>query len=200
MCESSYLQLIFATQNQNKVIEIRDLLPSHIQLKTLKDIGCYDDIPETRSTIRENALQKAQYIYNKYKLDCFADDTGLEIEALNGEPGVYSARYAGEEKNSEKNIDLVLQNLSGEINRTAQFKTVIALIIKGKEFLFEGVVKGNIKYVRYGNYGFGYDSIFEPENSDKTFAQLTLDEKNKYSHRSKAFFMMSAFLDSEKTI
>ncbi|MFA5574452.1 MAG: RdgB/HAM1 family non-canonical purine NTP pyrophosphatase [Brumimicrobium sp.] len=186
--------LIFATHNENKAEEIRVILPDNYEIKTLKDLDYSEDIPETQSTLEGNALQKARYVYQQYDVDCFADDTGLEIAALDGAPGVHSARYAGTERDSEKNIDLVLEKLQNKDDRTGQFRTVIALIIDGKEYLFEGVVKGKISTERHGDFGFGYDSIFYPENEAKTFGEMTLEEKNKFSHRSRAIKKMIDFL------
>ncbi|HZH87128.1 MAG TPA: non-canonical purine NTP diphosphatase [Brumimicrobium sp.] len=191
------IELVFATQNKNKAYEIQGLLPAHIVVKTLQDIGCNDDIPEDQPDLARNALQKARYIYEKFNVNCFADDTGLEIEALNGEPGVYSARYAGSEKDSQKNMDLVLEKLNNQSNRKAQFRTAIALILDGKEHLFEGKVKGEIRKERSGEKGFGYDPIFEPENYGKTFAEMTLDEKNERSHRGRAIEKLAAFLKTK---
>lgn len=185
--------LIFATQNKNKAFEIQGLLPDHIIVKTLQDIGCDDDIPEEQPDLKGNALQKARYVYEKFNVNCFADDTGLEIEALNGEPGVYSARYAGPEKDSNKNMDLVLEKLEGESNRKAQFRTVVALILDGKEYVFEGKVTGEIRKEKSGAKGFGYDPIFEPENFGKTFAEMSLEEKNERSHRSRAIAALVDF-------
>lgn len=190
-------EIVFATQNKNKAYEIQGLLPNHIVVKTLSDIGCEDDIPEDQPDLAGNALQKARYIYDKYNVDCFADDTGLEISALNGEPGVYSARYAGPEKDSEKNMDLVLKKLENFSDRKAQFRTVIALIFEGREYLFEGKVVGDIRMERSGQEGFGYDPIFEPENYGKTFAEMTKDEKNERSHRGRAIEALSEFLNSK---
>src|SRR5690554_453749 len=190
-------EIVFATQNKNKAYEIQGLLPNHIVVKTLSDIGCEDDIPEDQPDLAGNALQKARYIYEKFNVNCFADDTGLEIEALNGEPGVYSARYAGSEKDSQKNMDLVLEKLNNQSNRKAQFRTAIALILDGKEHLFEGKVKGEIRKERSGEKGFGYDPIFEPENYGKTFAEMTLDEKNERSHRGRAIEKLAAFLKTK---
>lgn len=189
--------LVFATQNKNKAYEIQGLLPSTAVVKTLQDIGCDDDIPENQPDLAGNALQKARYVYEKYNVDCFADDTGLEIEALNGEPGVYSARYAGAEKSSDKNMDLVLEKLKDQSNRKAQFRTAIALILDGKEYLFEGTVKGEIRHERSGEKGFGYDPIFEPENYGKTFAEMSLEEKNDRSHRGRAIEKLGAFLEKQ---
>lgn len=188
--------LIFATQNQNKAKEIQSLLPDHIVVKTLKDIDCDTDIPENQPDLKGNALEKAKYVMEHFNANCFADDTGLEIEALNGEPGVFSARYAGPEKDSEKNMDLVLAKLKGESNRNAQFRTVIALIINGETYFFEGIVKGKIRTKRAGGDGFGYDPIFEPEGCGKTFAEMSLEEKNTMSHRGRALEKMVAFFNS----
>lgn len=177
------MQLVFASNNLNKIKEIQQLLPGNISLLSLKDIGCFEEIPETAETIEGNALLKARYIKDKYGYNCFADDTGLEIDALQGAPGVYSARYAGNHKNTEDNIIKVLQELSNKNNRKAQFKTVIALIIKNQEYCFEGVINGKITTVKKGNNGFGYDPIFIPDNQDHTFAELSMEEKSKISHR-----------------
>lgn len=187
------ITLVFATQNENKAKEIQSLLPEHIVVKTLKDIGCDEDIPENQPDLKGNALDKAKYVVERFKTNCFADDTGLEIEALNGEPGVYSARYAGPEKDSEKNMDLVLEKLKDQPNRKAQFRTVIALILDGQTHFFEGIVKGEIRKERVGADGFGYDPIFEPENCGRTFAEMTLEEKNGMSHRGRALEKMMAF-------
>jgi len=193
----SELKLIFATQNQNKASEIQKLLPSMVQIQTLQDIGCLVDIPEISNTLEGNALIKARYIWEKYKLNCFADDTGLEIESLNGEPGVFSARYAGEEKNAEANMNLVLTNLMTHQNRKAQFKTVIALILDGEEYLFQGIVEGEITKEKSGEKGFGYDPIFKPNQSTKTFAEMTMEEKNKISHRGRAIQKLVKFLSNK---
>lgn len=190
------LELVFASQNQNKVKEIQGLLPDHVSVKSLKDIACFDDIPEEEPTLEGNALQKAKYIYDKFGVNCFADDTGLEIEALDGAPGVYSARFSGPERNDDNNIDLVLEKLASQVNRNARFRTVIALILDGKEYLFEGIVRGEIRKERKGTEGFGYDPIFEPEQFGKTFAEMSLDQKNERSHRSRAINRVSDFLRS----
>ena len=189
------MELIFSTQNQNKAKEIQKLVPQGIIVKTLKDINCSDDIPETSNTLDGNASLKANYVHNKFHVNCFADDTGLEIEALNMEPGVYSARYAGLERSDDKNMDLVLSKLEGNDNRKAQFRTAVSLIIDGKEHLFEGIVTGEIRKEKTGSEGFGYDPIFEPENSGKTFAEMSTEEKNKVSHRARAFSKMIDFLN-----
>ncbi len=190
------MKLIFATHNSNKAFEIQKLLPEHFQIVTLNDIDFQEEIPENEPTIEANSAFKAQFIFNKFNLNCFADDTGLEIEALNGKPGVYSARYAGEERNSDANINLVLEELKGVENRNARFKTVITLIIHGEQYQFEGIVDGTIIKEKRGSNGFGYDPIFIPEDESKTFAEMNLNEKNKFSHRARAFEKMIAFLKS----
>ena len=188
------MKIIFASNNKNKVQEIQNQVPKSIEIVTLEEIGCTEDIAETGSTLEENAIIKANYITEKYGLPCFADDTGLEIDALNGEPGVYSARYAGEDKNADKNMDLVLQKLQHKTNRKAQFKTVIALNINNEQHLFTGIVEGEIRNKKIGTSGFGYDPIFEHENLGKTFAEMTLEEKNKLSHRGRAVEKLIDFL------
>lgn len=188
-------ELVFATNNENKIKEINALLPKSFKILSLKDIGCNEDIPETATTIEGNAILKAQYVYEKYGYNCFADDTGLEINALHGEPGVYSARYAGGDKNSDKNMDKVLQKLSNKTDRAAHFKTVIALIIDGTTTCFEGVVHGEITTEKHGKDGFGYDPIFKPNGHQVTFAEMPLSEKNNISHRGRAVKKLIAFLD-----
>lgn len=188
------MKLIFATHNSNKAFEIQKLLPEHFQILTLNDIDFQEEIPENEPTIEANSAFKAQFIFNKFNLNCFADDTGLEIESLNGKPGVHSARYAGEERNSDANINLVLEELKGVENRNARFKTVITLIIHGEQYQFEGIVDGTIIKEKRGSNGFGYDPIFIPENETRTFAEMNLSEKNKYSHRARALEKMIAFL------
>lgn len=190
------MKIIFASNNKNKVQEIQNQVPKSIQIVTLDEIGCTEDIAETGTTLEENAIIKANYITEKYGLPCFADDTGLEIDALNGEPGVYSARYSGEDKNADKNMDLVLQKLGTSTNRKAQFKTVIALHINNEQHLFTGIVEGDIRNKKKGTNGFGYDPIFEPENLGKTFAEMTIDEKNKLSHRGRAVEKLIKFLSN----
>lgn len=189
------IQIVFATNNQNKLKEVQAQLPDEIKLISLKDIGCYEDIPETQKTIEGNAIQKANYIKMKYNKDCFADDTGLEVKALNGAPGVHSARYAGPEKNSKKNIEKLLSSLEKTANRSAQFKTVIALHYKGELIQFEGICKGEITRTAKGSGGFGYDPIFKPSVKDKTFAELTLKEKNEIGHRGIAVAKLIAFFN-----
>ncbi len=188
------MELVFATQNQHKAQEIQALLPNTIMVKTLKEIDCFEDIPETANDLEGNASLKSNYVVEKYRVNCFADDTGLEIDALNGEPGVYSARYAGEEKDSNANMDLVLKKLKGEKNRNAQFRTVISLILNEKEIQFEGIVKGQIVAQKSGKKGFGYDPIFQPTGFNRTFSEMTLEEKNKISHRGIAIRKLVDFL------
>ena len=190
------MKLVFATHNSNKAKEIQSLLPDDFQILTLTKINCLNEIPETAETLEGNSLLKAQFVSDNFNLNCFADDTGLEIEALNGKPGVYSARYAGVDKNAEANMNLVLSELENESNRKAQFRTVITLILNEKTVLFEGIVKGEICTEKRGTDGFGYDSIFIPEGQSKTFAEMTLTEKNQQSHRARAFEKMIEFLKS----
>lgn len=192
------MQLVFASNNKNKIKEIQELLPASIEILSLESIGCHEEIPETANTIEGNAILKANYVTEKYGYNCFADDTGLEIDALNGEPGVYSARYAGEQKNAEDNMDKVLNALNNNNNRTAQFKTVIALNINGAQQLFTGIAKGQITTEKSGNQGFGYDPIFQPEGFQETFADLSLETKNKISHRGKATQLLISFLNELK--
>lgn len=188
------MKLVFASNNKNKVKEIKHQLPSSIEILTLEDIGCTEDIPETAETIEGNAVLKADYITKKYGYNCFADDTGLEVDALNGAPGVYSARYAGEEKSAEANMDKLLHELNGIHNRNAQFKTVIALNLNGKQHLFTGIAKGEITVNKQGSEGFGYDPVFKPEGKNITFAEISLEEKTKLSHRGKAVTELAQFL------
>lgn len=185
-----------ATANPNKIKEIQSKLGNNYQFLSLEDIGCLEEVPETSDTIEGNALQKARYVYEKYKQDCFSEDTGLEVEALNGAPGVYSARYAGKEKSAEANMEKVLKELEGIENRSARFKTIIALILDGQEYLFEGIVEGKILQEKKGKDGFGYDPIFMPENYDQSYAEMSLEEKNKMSHRAQAVDKLKVFLDS----
>lgn len=188
------MKLVFATNNRHKLDEVRAIVGDNIDILSLNDIDCHDDIPETAETLQGNALIKARYIYEKYGMDCFADDTGLEVDALGGEPGVYSARYAGDECNSEANMLKLLQNLTGKNDRKAQFRTVIALIINGEEKLFNGIVKGTITEEKMGNSGFGYDPIFIPEGYSESFAQMSSEMKNSISHRYRATEQLSIFL------
>jgi XTP/dITP diphosphohydrolase len=188
------MRLVFATHNAHKVSEINPLLPTSILLVSLQDLGFNEEIPETGDTLAANALQKADYVYTRLKCDCFADDTGLEVVSIGGRPGVYSARYAGENKSADDNIEKLLTELKGKKDRSAVFKTVIAVIIEGKPKLFEGVVKGTISERRIGDNGFGYDPVFIPEGYSKSFAQMTREEKNKISHRGLAVKKFTAFL------
>lgn len=188
------MKLVFATNNRHKLDEVRAIVGDRVEVLSLNDIGCHDDIPETADTLQGNALIKARYIYEKFGVDCFADDTGLEVEALDGAPGVYSARYAGEECDSEANMQKLLQNLTGKSNRNAQFRTVIALIIKGEEKLFNGIVKGTITEEKRGDSGFGYDPVFVPEGFSESFAQMSGDMKNSISHRYRATLELSNYL------
>ncbi|MGI5914096.1 MAG: non-canonical purine NTP diphosphatase [Bacteroidales bacterium] len=190
------MELLFASNNSHKVTEINNILGNSFVFKGLKDAGITEDIPETAPTLEGNALQKARYVHEKTGRDVFADDTGLEVESLNGMPGVNSARFAGENKDSDANIDKLLLMLKGKENRKARFRTVIALIIGGEEHLFEGIVEGTIISDRRGREGFGYDPIFVPEGRDITFAEMPLTEKNKISHRARAFEKLRAFLMS----
>lgn len=189
------MKLVFATNNPHKLKELQAILDHHITLLSLKEIGCVEEIPEDRPTLEGNASQKAFYIYNKYGYNCFADDTGLEIEALGNEPGVYSARYAGEEKNAEANMNKVLGKLSKIKNRKARFRTVISLIIDGLEKQFEGTVEGEILSEKRGEEGFGYDPIFKPYGYEQTFAEMDLAVKNKISHRGRAVEKLVHYLN-----
>ncbi len=187
-------QIVFATNNKHKLEEVKSIFRDSLNILSLNDINCHEDIPETGMTIEENALLKARYIKEKYGYDCFADDTGLEVKSLNNEPGVYSARYAGEEHDSEKNMQKVLKNLKDKSDRSACFRTCIALIIEEKEYLFEGKIQGNIIPQKKGESGFGYDPIFMPEGYTKTFAELGNDIKNQISHRALAIKKLINFL------
>ncbi len=189
------MRIVFATNNPNKIIEIQSMLPNTIEIISLESIGCHEDIPETSNTIEGNAIQKANYVLENYGYDCFADDTGLEVEALNNEPGVFSARYAGEQRNADDNMSKLLSNLENKSNRNAQFKTVICLNLKGKQYLFTGIAKGKITLEKTGNGGFGYDPIFSPNGFDETFAQISLELKNEISHRGKATKDLIDFLN-----
>lgn len=192
------MKLVFATQNENKAHEIQSLLPEYFKIITLKDIRCFDEILETSETLEGNSLLKASFISETYNLNCFADDTGLEIEALDNRPGVYSARYAGPEKSAAANINKVLLELEGKTARNAQFRTIITLILNKSTFTFEGIVRGEIISEKRGENGFGYDPIFVPEGEIRTFAEMSLEEKNKHSHRARAFQKMIEFLNELK--
>ena len=191
-------ELIFATNNQNKVFEIQSAIGDTIRVITLNEAGIDVDIPEPHPTIEENASEKSRTIYNLTGKDCFGEDTGLEVTALNGEPGVKSARYAGDDKNFEKNIERLLSNLSQEKDRTARFRTVISLIYEGKEFFFEGVCDGQIIDSKRGSRGFGYDPVFVPYGSKRTFAEMDIVEKNMFSHRKKAADRLVLFLQQQR--
>ena len=188
------MKLVFASNNKNKIQEIQALVPNIIQIVSLEEIGCTEDIPETADTIEGNAILKANYVTEKYGFDCFADDTGLEVDALNGAPGVYSARYAGEQKDANDNMDKLLSELKDESNRKANFKTVIALNLNGKQNLFTGIINGKIIEEKIGTNGFGYDPIFVADGFDKTFAELSMEEKSTISHRGIAVKELILFL------
>ncbi|WP_282055157.1 non-canonical purine NTP diphosphatase [Maribacter luteus] len=190
------MKLVFATHNQNKVREVQALLPTTITLLSLTDIGCDEEIPETGKTLEANAILKADFVTNKYGYPCFADDTGLLVNSLDGAPGVYSARYAGEQKNSDDNMDKLLTELKSKKDRTARFETIIALNLENKQHIFKGVVEGEISIDKKGKKGFGYDPIFKPDTHEKTFAELPLEVKNKISHRGKAIQHLLTYLKS----
>jgi len=191
------MKLIFASHNKNKVKEIAAILPNHFELVGLHDLNYTEEIDETGATLEENALIKAKHIYEKFNLNCFADDSGLEVEVLNNEPGVYSARYAGNEKNDDANMNKLLANLASQTNRKARFRTVISLILDGKEYSFEGIISGKIINEKRGAEGFGYDPIFVPDGFEKTFAELSAVEKNQISHRAKAVKLLLEFLSNK---
>ena len=190
------MKLVFATNNPNKIKEVQSLIPSHITLLSLKDIGCIEEVPETQLTIKGNAIQKVEYIKEQYGFDCFADDTGLEVAALNGEPGVFSARYAGEQRDANDNMNKLLNKLQDKPNRHAQFKTVVALHLNNKLQTFTGICEGVIASTKKGDSGFGYDPIFKPNGYDQTFAEMELSLKNKIGHRGKAVAELVGFLNS----
>ena len=192
------MKIVFATNNPNKISEIQSMLPENISIISLDEISCTEEVPETENTIEKNAIQKANYISEKYNCNCFADDTGLEVKILNNEPGVYSARYAGNQRNADDNMDKLLSNLKNETDRKAQFKTVICLNLDGKQYLFTGIAKGEITLSKSGNLGFGYDPIFRPDGYEKTFAEISLELKNKISHRGKATQQLIDFLQGIK--
>jgi len=190
-------QLVFATNNAHKLKEVADKIKGQLKLLSLDDLGCYDDIEEIGQTFADNASIKSHYIHNKYKLNCFGDDSGLEVDALNGEPGVHSARYNGKHGDHEANINKVLKKLGSSPHRTARFRTVISLIWNNEEYFFEGAVEGTIRHERSGSKGFGYDPIFQPDGYDITFAEMSLEEKNAISHRAKAVEQLIAFLQTK---
>ncbi|MCQ2064978.1 MAG: non-canonical purine NTP diphosphatase [Bacteroidaceae bacterium] len=189
------MELVFATNNAHKLEEVRQILGSRYRILSLADIGCHEDIPETAGTFQGNALQKARFVKERYGYDCFADDTGLEVAALGGEPGVRSARYAGDH-DSNANMDKLLRELEEKTDRSAQFRTVIALILNGQEVLFEGIVKGRIAAERHGNGGFGYDPLFIPDGYDETFSEMGPESKNLISHRGRAVRKLTDYLNS----
>jgi non-canonical purine NTP pyrophosphatase, rdgB/HAM1 family len=186
--------VVAATNNKHKLSEIRPLIEPDFRILSLEDIGCHEDLPETTDTLEGNSLQKASYVFDNYHIPCFADDTGLEVDALNGAPGVYSARYAGDQRNSDDNIDLLLKNLQAKSNRHARFRTVITLISIHGTRTFEGIVQGTILQERHGVGGFGYDPVFQPDGFSRSMAEITLEEKNEISHRGRAIKKLVAFL------
>lgn len=188
------MKIVFASNNKNKIHEIQSMLPNNIQIVSLESIGCFEEIPETAANIEGNAILKANYITQKYGIDCFADDTGLEVDSLEGKPGVYSARYAGEQRNADDNMNKLLEKLLDKPNRNAHFKTVIALNLKGKQHLFTGIASGEITLEKMGTGGFGYDPIFKPNGYEETFAELSMELKNEISHRGKATKLLLEFL------
>ena len=190
------MKICFATNNLNKLKEVQKAIGDKFEIVGLKAIGCTEELPETQTTLEGNSIQKAQFVSEKYGVNCFADDTGLEIEALNGEPGVYSARYAGESCSSEDNMEKVLANLKGVSNRKAQFKTVITLILNGQQNQFVGSAEGSIREEKSGTEGFGYDPVFEPSGYDITFSEMSMEKKNAISHRGKAVRMLAEFLST----
>jgi len=193
------MKLVFVTNNKNKLSEVQKMLPKSIKLVSLKDINCFDDIEETAITLKENAQIKTDFIINKYQVNCFADDTGLEVESLNNAPGVFSARYAGLENDSEKNIQKLVTELHNKTNKKAQFRTVVSLFIDNKQYFFEGICKGTILTKKQGEKGFGYDPIFQPKGFTTSFAQMTSEEKNKISHRGIAIRKLVNFLTNYPT-
>ena len=194
------MELCFATNNLHKLDEVRAAMPSEIKILSLSDINCFEELPETMPTLEGNSLQKAEYVFHNYHIPCFADDTGLEVEVLGGEPGVYSARYAGEHKSSNDNINLLLSNLIDKANRKARFRTVITLLgIESAPVYFEGIVPGVITHERKGSSGFGYDPVFIPDGYTKTYAEMTLQEKSSLSHRAMAMKKLEHYLKSRVT-
>jgi XTP/dITP diphosphohydrolase len=192
------MKICFATNNPKKIEEVKAALGQNFEIVSLHQIGCFEELPETGDTLDQNAFQKARYVKDNYGVDCFADDTGLEVEALGGAPGVYSGRFAGEPRSDERNMDLLLNKMEGHRNRNARFRTVIALILEGQEFSFEGIAEGEILEKRKGTGGFGYDPIFKPQGYNRTFAELNLSEKNEISHRGKAVNSLINFFSQRK--
>ncbi len=191
------MKLVFATNNLNKLAEVQKMLPDSIKLLSLKDINCFDEIEETETTLQGNAKLKADYITRKFSFNCFADDTGLEVESLDGKPGVYSARFAGEPANSENNMQKLLEDLKDKTNRKAQFRTVVSLNLNDEQFLFEGICKGEILKKKHGEKGFGYDPIFKPEGFNVSFAEMSSEQKNNISHRGIAIQKLVRFLEEK---
>ncbi len=191
-------ELVFATNNAHKVDEVRNKLNGLFEIRSLSEIGCNEDIPETSDTLQGNASQKSHYLHDKFHCNCFADDTGLEVEALDGAPGVYSARYAGPAKDSDANIDKLLAELKNKSNRRARFRTVISLFLEDKEYFFEGIVTGTILTERHGDGGFGYDPVFQPDGYDRSFSELSMEEKNSISHRGRAVEELIKFLNGNR--
>ncbi len=194
------MPLCFATNNAHKLSEVRQILGSHFEALSLKEIGCTEELPENQDTLEGNSAEKALYVYERYKVDCFADDTGLEVNALDGAPGVYSARYAGPQRSAQDNMHLLLQSLSDAPDRTARFRTVVTLMWQGEKFSFEGVVQGSIARQPSGSQGFGYDPIFVPEGYRKSFAEMSAEEKNTLSHRKRAIEKLVHFLQHTKNL
>lgn len=192
------MKICFATNNAKKIEEVKAALGSDYEIVSLQEVGCMEELPETGDTLEHNAFQKARYVKDNYGVDCFADDTGLEVEALQGAPGVYSGRFAGEPRSDARNLELLLEKMSDQPNRAAQFRTVIALILEGEEHAFEGIAVGEIVGRRIGTGGFGYDPIFRPNGFEKTFAELSLEEKNKISHRGQAVKNLISYLGNRK--
>lgn len=192
------MKICFATNNAKKIEEVKAALGSDFEIVSLQEIGCLEELPETGDTLDHNAFQKARFVKENYGVDCFADDTGLEVESLNGDPGVYSGRYAGEPRSDERNIELLLENMEGKEDRKARFRTVIALILGGNEYAFEGIATGEILEEKIGVGGFGYDPVFRPDGYTQTFAELSLTEKNQISHRGKAVKALIEFLSNRK--
>ncbi len=188
------MKICFATNNKKKIEEVKAALQGSFEILSLKEIGCEEELPETGNTLDHNAFQKARYVRDNYGMDCFADDTGLEVNSLNGEPGVYSGRYAGEPRSDERNIDKLLRVLDGNIDRKARFRTVMALLLEGQEHSFEGIVEGEILNERTGEGGFGYDPIFQPDGETRSFAEMSMEEKNIISHRGRALAKLVEFL------
>jgi len=194
------MKICFASNNEHKIAEVKHIARSY-QIVSLKEIGCFEELPETRDTLEGNSLQKAEFVFDRYKFPCFADDTGLEVEALDNAPGVYSARYAGTQRNSDDNINLLIKNLHGKKNRRARFRTVISLVgFEPTPLLFEGIIDGSITVDKRGYSGFGYDPVFLPDGYTKTFAEMTLAEKNKLSHRAQAVKKLEAYLTSAASL